>query len=150
MRDVISNLQLIRGAKQTLSGVTANNSALIDRRGFSSVTVYLETGTITDAGTAAGFTMKLQHSDSTLGTSFVDATDAELVPGSSTLRTVTVTLDTDDDILAGGVGYIGGKRYVRAVITGTTLTAADVFILATLGHPARAPTTTVGATTAST
>lgn len=150
MRDGISNARLTRGAKQTLSGVTPNNSALIDRRGFSSVTVYLQTGTVTDAGTASGFTMKLQHSDSTLGTSFVDAADAELMPGSSGLRTVTVTSDTDDDIMAGGVGYIGAKRYVRAVFTGTTGTNADVSILATLGYPATAPTTTVGATTAST
>jgi len=150
MRDLISNVQLIRGAVQTLAGTTANNSALIDRRGFSALTIYAETGTVTDAGTAAGFTMKLQHSDSTLGTSFVDVPDDELLKNSGGTKTVTVLNDTDDDILAGGVGYAGIKRYVRAVFTGATLTDAKVQILAVLGKPSAAPVSTVGATTAST
>lgn len=150
MRDLISNTRMIRGAKQTLSGTTANASALIDRRGFSSTTIYLETGTVTDAGTAAGFNMKIQHSDSTAAASFVDCTDAELLPNSAGLRSLTVTADTDDDILVGGVGYVGGKRYVRTLTTGTTATAADIFTVAVMGHPTNAPTASIGATTAAT
>lgn len=150
MRDMISNTQVVRAATQTLSGTTANNSALFDRRGFSSLTVYLETGTVTDAGTAAGFTMKLQHSDSTLGTSFVDVGAEELVANSSGGTTVTVTTDGDNDKVIGGVGYVGNRRYVRAVMTGTTGTNATCNAFAVLGKPARAPVTTVGSTTAAT
>jgi hypothetical protein len=150
MRDLISNIRLIRGAVQTLSGVTPNNSALIDRQGFSALAVFLETGAVTDAGTASGFTMKLQHSDTTAAVDFVDVDAAELGKNSLGGTTVTVINDTDDNILANGIGYLGNKRYVRAVITGTTLSAADVQILAVLGKPATAPTTTVGATTAAT
>lgn len=150
MRDLISNLRLIRAAVQTLSGTTANASELIDRRGFSSLTVYLETGTVTDAGTAAGFTMKLQHSDTTVAGDFVDVPDAELIPNSAGTRTVTVTADTDDNLLINGVGYVGSKRYVRTVTTGTTGTSAVIHTMAVLGHPAQAPTTTVGTATAST
>ncbi|TXH55051.1 MAG: hypothetical protein E6Q97_09595 [Desulfurellales bacterium] len=150
MRDAISNMQLIRGAVQTLSGTTANNSALLDRRGFDSVSIFAETGTVTDAGTAAGFTMKLQHSDTTAAADFTDVDSADLIPNSTGATTVTVTADSDDDILANGVGYVGIKRYVRAVFTGTTGTNAEVQILAVLSNSHRAPTTTIGSTTAAT
>lgn len=150
MRDMISNQTILRGAPQTLSGVTPNNSALIDRREYSSLTVYLATDAVTDAGAAAGFTMKLQHSDTTVGTDFVDVPAAGLVAGLSGATTVSVTLDTADNIIAGGVGYVGGKRYVRGVVTGTTGTDAIVNVLAVLGKPHRAPATIVGATTAAT
>lgn len=145
MRDLISNNNFVRGALQTLSGTTPNASALIDMQGFAGLSVYLLTGTVTDAGAAAGFTMKLQHSDSTLGTSFVDVPAEELI-GS----TVSVTVDTQDDLIVGGIGYIGKNRYVRAVFTGTTGTDAIVSILGHRGKPRVAPTSQVGSTTAST
>jgi hypothetical protein len=94
--------------------------------------------------------MKLQHSDTTLGTDFADVSAAGLVAGLSGSTTVTVTLDTADNVIAGGVGYVGGKRYVRGVITGTTGTDAIVNVLAVLGKPTQAPVAIVGATTAST
>jgi hypothetical protein len=150
MRDHISNNTRIKGAVQTLSGTTPNNSAAFDRRGYDEMTVYLDTGTVTDAGTAAGFTMKLQHSDTTAAVDFVDVPADGLVPNSSGGTTVTVTTDAANGICAGGVGYVGGKRYVRAVITGTSGTNATVTIDAALGRPHRAPVTTVGATTATT
>ena len=150
MRDMISNQTILRGAPQTLAGVTPNNSALIDRRGYSSVTVYLATDAVTDAGTAAGFTMKLQHSDTTVAGDFVDVPAAGLVAGLSGSTTVTVTLDTADNVIAGGVGYVAGKRYVRGVFTGTTGTDAIVNVLAVLSKPSQAPATIVGATTAAT
>lgn len=150
MRDLISNIQIVRGAAQTLSGVTPNNSALVDRRGYDALTVYLETQAITDAGAAAGFTMKLQHSDTTAAADFVDVPAAGLLADSDGNTTVTVTSDTDDAIIKSGVGYVGGKRYVRAVVTGTTGTNGVVNILAALGKPHRAPVATIGATTAAT
>lgn len=150
MRDMISNSQLIKVAPQTLSGVTPNNSALIDRTGFDALTVYLETNNVTDAGTADGFTMKLQHSDTTAAADFVDVPTDQLVPNSDGATTVTVTDDAADDVAAGGVGYVGGKQYVRAVVTGSTGTDAVVSALACLGKPHKAPAGTIGATTAAT
>jgi len=120
MRDLISNNNMTRGALQTLSGTTPNASALIDMQGFAGLTAYLLTGTVTDAGDTAGFTMKLQHSDSVVGTSFVDVPADELI-GS----TLSVTVDTQDDLVIGGIGYVGKNRYVRAVFTGTTGTNAQ-------------------------
>jgi hypothetical protein len=151
--DLISDLSAIRGAVQTLSGTTPNNSALIDMQGFEALTVYLETGTVTDAGTAAGFTMKLQESDSTATGTFTDVAAANILPAKgATATTVSVTADGANGLLAGALGYVGGKRYVRAVFTGTSGTDATVQILALRGKPSStsAPVTAIGATTAAT
>lgn len=144
MRDMLSNVQLVRGALQTLSGVTPNASAAVDVRGFGALTAYLLNGTVTDAGAAAGYSVKIQHSDTTVGADFAD------VPADEQKGTISdVTLDTADDILApGGISYLGNKRYVRMVVTGTTGTNAIVSALFLLGKPHRAPVTPVGATTA--
>lgn len=150
MRDLISNTRIARTASLTLSGVTPGGSELFDRRGFGSLSVYLETGTVTDAGTAAGFTMKLQHSDTTAAADFTDVPDGDLVPNSSGGRTVTVINDTDDNLIIGGVGYVGIKRYVRGLTTGTTGTNAVINLIGVFGHPSVAPTTSVGAATAAT
>lgn len=150
MRDLISNMTILRGAPQTLSGTTANNSALVDRRGYDAMTVYLATDAVTDAGDAAGFTMKLQHSDTTAAADFVDVPAAGLIAGLGGLTTVTATVDTQDNVIVGGVGYVGGKRYVRAVVTGTTGTNAVVNAVAVMGKPHVAPAAIVGATTAAT
>jgi hypothetical protein len=143
--DILAGLNLTRGANQTLSGVTPNNSALIDMQGWEGLAVWLNTGTVTVAGTA-GFTMKLQHSDSTAAGTFVD------VPADQVSGTTSLTLDTDDDKLApAGIRYNGSRRYVRAVITGTTNTNAIVNVWFLRGRPqTSAPVATVGATTAAT
>jgi hypothetical protein len=149
MRDLISNSTVVRGADQTLSGATPNNSALLDRRGYDGLAVYLQTGAVTVAG-STGFTMKLQHSDSTAAASFVDVPAAGVVPSNGGGVTVTATLDTQDNAIIGGVSYVGGMRYVRAVITGSTGTNAIVNVLACMGKPHRAPVAAVGVTTAAT
>jgi hypothetical protein len=144
MRDGLSNIQLVRGADQTLSGTTANASAAFDVRGFGSAAFDVETGVVTDAGTAAGFAMVLQHSDTLVGTDFV------AVPAGEFSGTVTVIDDAADNVIAGSIGYLGSKRYVRGVFTGTTGTDAIVHVKANMGKPARAPVTRVGATIATT
>jgi hypothetical protein len=146
MQDILSDLNLTRGALQTLSGTTPNNSALIDVRGYNALTAYLLNGTITDAGDANGFTMKLQHSDTTVAGDFAD------VPAGNVSGTVAVTSDAADDVIGGAIRYTGNKRYVRAVLTGTTGTNAIVSVLFVRGKPtsASAPVPAIGATTAAT
>jgi hypothetical protein len=139
MRGMLSNQQLVRTPNQTLSGTTPNNSQAVDSRGFDALTAYLETGAVTVAG-VAGFTLKLQHSDTLVGTDFAD------VPAGQVSSTLTVTSDTDDTIIAGGTGisYTGPKRYLRGVFTGTTNTNAVVHIMWVLGKPHRAPCAPIG------
>ena len=144
--DILAGLNLTRGANQTLSGTTPNNSALIDMQGWEGLTAYLMAGTVTDAGDAAGFTMKLQHADVTTSGSFVD------VPAENVSGTLTVTSDDDDNKAIGGIRYTGNRRYVRAVITGTTGTNAVVYVMFLRGRPSSVsqPVTVIGATTAAT
>lgn len=142
MRDGISNLQVIKAAQQTLAGVTPNYSQAFDVLGFGSAAIDLHTGAVTDAGTAAGFTMTLQHSDTLVGADFV------AVPAGEFSGTASVLLDTDDNIIAGSIGYLGAKRYVRAAFVGTTGTDAVVFSVGNMGKPHRAPVTRVGAANA--
>lgn len=140
MRDGLSNIQEVKAANQTLSGDTPNNSQAFDVRGFNRARFTLQTNTVTDAGAAEGFAVKLQHSDTLVGTDFAD------VPAGQIIGTaLAVTADADDDKIIGSLGYIGGKRYVRAVITGTTGTNAVVHMRAVLTTPHRAPVAATGA-----
>lgn len=150
--DMKNMLNLVRMGGATLSGTTPYNSSLADMQGFESLTVALQTLTVTDAGTASGFTLKLQHSDSTAAASFVDCTAAEVIPDSAGNTTITVTADTDDDIIKNSIGYRGNKRYVRAVVTGTTLTDAGILVLGirTANSSASAPVAAVTSPTAAT
>jgi len=141
MRDLKSNIQVAAGVSATLSGTTPAKGNIVDLRGFGSAALGLMTGTVTDAGTAAGFTIKLQHSDTTADTDFADYTDA---------GTIAVTDDASDDVAVGILGYVGGKRYVRCVVTGTTGTAAVINGIWTKGKPHRAPAGTADANIAAT
>lgn len=149
--DILSDLNFTLGAVQTLSGVTPNNSALIDTRGFEGLSVVLQTGTVTDAGTASGFTLKLQHSDTTVAGDFVDVTAADLLPAGGT-TTITVTTDAANNLLAGAIGYTGNRRYVRSVTTGTSGTNATMQTGFVRGRPSSvsSPVAVIGATTAAT
>lgn len=122
--DSKNRLNMVRMGGATLSGTTPSNTSLVDMQGYEDLTVYLTTGTVTDAGAAAGFTLKLQHSDTTAAADFVDCAAAEVIPRSTGATTISVTSDSDDNIAVGSIGYRGGKRYVRAVVTGTALTDA--------------------------
>jgi hypothetical protein len=95
--------------------------------GFDAMTVAIQTGAVTDAGAAAGFSAKLQHSDTTADADFADCVAADMVGGA---LTVSVTSDDDDSVAVGMLGYIGIKRYVRLVATGTTGTDAVINALA--------------------
>lgn len=147
MRDMLSNMQVVRLGKQTLSGTTPNASAWVDTLGFDSCTLVLTTDTVTDAGTAAGFTATLQHSDSTAASSAAAAAAGDSANG---VLTLTVTADADDNKVIGGIGYNGTKRYARFNIVGTTNTDAVVEVYAILENAHRAKTTFVGASVAAT
>jgi hypothetical protein len=145
MRDGLSNIQISRGANQTLSGATPNNSRAFDIQGFGSASFYLGTNTSTAAGTD-GFTMKLQHSDTLVGADFAD------VPAALVRGTAPVSTDNADDdiIIPGGLGYLGKKRYVRAVVTGSANTNAVVQVWCLRGRPHRAPVAPTGLSLATT
>lgn len=147
MRDMLSNKQVVHLGNLSLSGTTPATSAYVDLRGFDACTIVVVNNTITDAGTASGFTVTLQESADTTGAGAGSVAAGDTVDGSNT---VTVTSDTADNAAAGGMGYRGGNRYVGVSAVGTTGTNADISILAVLNKPHRAPTTFVGTAVART
>ena len=148
MFDTLNDSSAIHMGKVTLNGTSAVASSLVDLRGYEALEINLIAGTITDAGTASGYTVKLQHSDTTAAVDFTDVTAADAVNGTTS---VTNTTDTDDDKLIGRLGYVGTKRYVRVVATGTTNSAGDLHPVARLGRSSLSrPNTSIGAATAAT
>lgn len=147
MRDNINNTQMVFLGTLALSGTTPAASNWADIRGFDSASIVVKTNTVTDAGTASGFSFEVQEGDDSTAAGATAVSDDELLGSESDL---TVTVDGDDDKLIGAIGYVGSKRYLRINATGTTGTDAGVDIYALLEHPARAETTFVGTSVAAT
>ena len=146
--DTLNDASWVLLGKLTLSGTTPASTAAIDMQGFNALDIAVVNATVTDAGTAAGYVIKLQESDALVGTGFTDVAAADAVGG---VVSTTTTSDTDDDKIAGVLGYVGGKRYVRATGTGTTLTDAVVYVMGRRSRSGLArPNTAVAASTATT
>ena len=147
MRDMLNNKQVVLLGTVTLSGTTPGATSWVDTREYDACTLMLATDTVTDAGAAAGFTFTVQHSDLTTTASAADIVAADSVNGTIAL---SVTSDSDDNKVIGGIGYKGSKRYVRMNGVGTTATDATVKVYAILNKPHRAKTTFVGTNVAAT
>lgn len=135
------------GLSATLSGTTKAEGDWIDMQGWQSVTFSVGTGTVTDAGTASGFSFQVEEGDDTTDAGATAVADADLVGSESDL---TVTSDTDDDKMIGSIGYIGSKRYVRMTAVGTTGTDAVVNVHAVKRMGANMGSATIDSGTAAT
>lgn len=147
MRDMLNNKQVVHLGNLALSGTTPAASDWVDLRGFDACTLIAVSNTITDAGTASGYTLTVEEGDDDTAAGATDVAADDMVNG---IQTITEVTDGDDDTVSGVVGYIGRKRYVRVNAVGTTLTDADVSVFAVLNKPHRAPTTAVGTSVAAT
>ena len=145
--DMRNNAEFGLGLSATLSGATPAAGDWIDMQGWEALTFTVSTGTVTDAGTTSGFSFEVQESDTTAAADATAVADADLVGLESAL---TVTDDDADDTLVGSIGYIGGKRYVRIVATGTTGTDAAVTVHARKDKGAVMATATIDSGTAAT
>jgi hypothetical protein len=126
MRDFSSNIGPIAAISPAVHSATATGSA-IDLAGYDGAALIVNTGAIAGAG---DFTAKLQHSDTTTSGDFTDVAAADLI---GTLPAILVA----DSVVK--QGYIGSKRYVRAVLTkngGTSIAAGAVVVR---GRPMNAP-----------
>jgi acetyl-CoA carboxylase beta subunit len=145
--DMRNNAEFGLGLSATLSGTSASAGDWIDMQGWEALTFTVSTGTVTDAGTTSGFSFEVQESDTTAAADATAVADADLVGLESAL---TVTDDDADNTLVGSIGYVGGKRYVRIVATGTTGTNAAVTVHARKDKGAVMATATIDAGTAAT
>lgn len=131
----------------TLSGTTKAEGDWIDMQGWQSLTFTVSTGTVTDAGTASGFSFQVEEGDDTTDAGATAVADADLIGVESDL---TVTADTDDNKFIGTIGYRGDSRYVRMTAVGTTGTDAAVTVHAIKGHGEAMQTATIDTGTAAT
>lgn len=126
MRDLYSRLALAVSLVPAVQAATLKGSA-VDLQGYNSAMLAINCGAIAGSGL---YVMSLQESDTTTDGDFSDVAAADMqgtLPASLAENT------------AYKIGYIGNKRYVRAVITktsGTSIAAGAVFLL---GEPALAP-----------
>lgn len=100
----------------------------VDLQGFGSAEMVINAGAVAGDGL---FDVEMQHSDTTTDADFV------AVPAANLLGTLPAALEAATVYRQ---GYVGSKRYVRAVITkqsGTSVAASAVIVR---GHPAVTPT----------
>lgn len=142
--DLEADITVAVAINATLSGTTASEGNIVDLQDYGGACFAFITGAVTDAGAAAGFTIKLQESDDTADANFSDVASADHT------GTLSVTSDSDDTVPIGKIGYTGIKRYVRAVATGTTGTDAVVSGIAILGKANYEPATDTAANIAAT
>lgn len=126
MRDLASKIGVVATLAPAVQAATLKGSA-VDLRGYDSAAVVINTGAIVADGL---YDVKLQESDTTTDGDFSDVVAADLIG------------DLPAALEASSVyrqGYVGTKRYIRAVITkqsGTSIAAGAVVVL---GNPALAP-----------
>ena len=126
MRDLASSI----GVVQTLAPVdysATTKGTAVDLQGFDSAAVVVNTGAITSSGK---YVVSVQESDTTTDGDFgnVDAKDL--------LGALPAELAATS---AYKIGYVGNKRYIRAVITKTSGTSIVAGAVVIKGSPALAP-----------
>lgn len=145
--DMRNNAEYGLALSATLSGTTKAEGNWIDMQGWEAVTFSVSTGTVTDAGTTAGFSFQVEEGDDTTDAGATAVADADLIGLESAL---TVTADADDNKFIGTIGYRGSKRYVRMTAVGTTATDAVVTVHARKDKGASMGTATIDTGTAAT
>jgi hypothetical protein len=134
-KDLHNNIDIKRAISPvSVSDNTAQVSQIIDTRGYESIELVIATGSIADAD--ATFVVLIEDGDS------ATLTDAAAVSDTFLLGTEALAgFQFDDDNECRKIGYVGGKRYVRATITpASNASAALLSAVWVLGHARTAPT----------
>lgn len=132
MKDLHNNIYTsIAVNTATVSTDTTTTGNEIDMQGFESIEFVMAMGTLTDGD----FALQITESD-TSGSNFTAVDDADLLGTEPAFTTNT------DDNKIGRVGYIGGKRYLKATVVSTnTATNGGTFtVIAIRSNAYDAPT----------
>jgi len=119
MSDLKNNLTAVLALSPAVHSATKADAPIIDLQGSGSATVVVNTGAIVGAG---DYTVSLRHGDAS------DLSGDAAASGDDLLGAFPATLAADSSY---AVGYRGGKRYVRVVITknsGTSIAAGAVVV----------------------
>jgi hypothetical protein len=134
-KDLHNNIDIKRAISPvSVSDNTAQVSQILDTRGYESIELVIATGSIADAD--ATFSVLIEDGDSPTLADNVAVSDTFLL-GTEALA----GFQFDDDNECRKIGYVGGKRYVRATITPVNNASAALFSAVwVLGNARTAPT----------
>jgi hypothetical protein len=117
--DLASNVAVALALSPAVQSATKSDATIIDLQGCSAAAIVVNTGAIVGAG---DYTISLVHGDASDLSGGAAATSDDLI------GSFPATLAADSSYC---VGYRGGKRYVRVVITknsGTSIAAGAVVV----------------------
>lgn len=136
MRDLANNIHVVPvvAPAAAVADNTAWVGAIVDKRGYESLTYLIAAGSLADAD--ATFTALLEEGDASNLSDAAAVADVDLV-GTEALASFTYAADGKCFKL----GYVGNRRYTRLTVTPAN-NAGSAFLaaVAVLGHPAIAPT----------
>lgn len=133
-KDLHNNIDVKRAISPVSeAGNTALVSQILDTRGYESVELVIATGSIADAD--ATFTVLIEDGDNAALSDNAAVADAFLLGTEA-----QASFQFDDDNECRKIGYVGGKRYVRATITpANNASAALISAVWVLGNARTAP-----------
>lgn len=126
MRDLASSIGVVQTLAPADYAATTKGTE-VDLRDFDSAVVVINTGAITSAGL---YVVKLQESDTTTDGDFSDVGAGDLIGSLPTALEAGKTYKQ---------GYVGNKRYIRAVITKTSGTSIIAGAVVIRSHAHREP-----------
>lgn len=129
MRDISKNLSIAQSIDpQTIATDTTTNGDGVDVRDYDAVMAVFESNdTIADGD----FALKIQESDDDVTYTDVDSSEQ--------IGTLSDFTSSNEGVQS--VGYVGNKRYVRAVITSTSTSSGGIMGASIVrGYPHNAPT----------
>lgn len=137
MKDMFNNITVrpvIAPADRADIGTTPIVGAIIDQRGYDSLTYAIATGTLSDAN--ATYSVLLEESNDSGMSGANEVSDADLI-GTEVAAGFTFA----NDGVTRKLGYRGSKRYTRLTITpaGADSGNSPIAAIAILGNPALAP-----------
>ena len=141
MRDLKNNIGVVQSLAPAARDADANGTG-VDLQGFESATVVIDMGAegIT-LSTTNKIEIELEHSDD--DATYTDVTSsADVIGATPDSSGVIATFDANGEAPAiASVGYIGGKRYIRAVanFSGTHGTATPLSVSVIKGHARKNP-----------
>ena len=136
MRDLKNNIGVVQSLAPAARSSDADGTG-VDLQGFESATIVIDMGAegITLSSTNK-IEIELEHSDD--NSTFTDVTSsADVIGATPDSNGVIATFDDVAEAPAiASVGYIGGKRYIRAVanFSGTHGTATPLAVSVIKGH----------------
>lgn len=141
-RDLFNNIKTTQVLVNAVATGTVTSSA-IDLQGFDSAAVLFDVGNSGDTLSGSLYwTLSLTESDSSgSGYTTVAAADIQVQGGTfGTDNTFVIDAPLEDSLLV-KFGYLGSKRYLKAVATamGSHSTGTPIGIISVLGNPAQLP-----------